>query len=78
MTSGNVYEHRLILARKLGRSLRSEETVHHIDGNRRNNSPENLQLRQGHHGKGAVLHCADCGSCNIVARPLAAAREAVS
>lgn len=38
------YEHRLVLAEKLGRPLREGETAHHIDGNRGNNSPENLEL----------------------------------
>ena len=28
-------------------------TVHHIDGNRKNNDPSNLELRYGNHGKGA-------------------------
>lgn len=58
-------EHRLVMARSLGRPLRRNETVHHIDGNKQNNDISNLQLRQGRHGKGVVLVCADCGSCNI-------------
>lgn len=62
---GYVLEHRLVLARKLGRPLLRTETVHHIDGDRSNNAPENLQLRHGKHGKHVVLCCRDCGSHNV-------------
>lgn len=65
LNTGHVLEHRLVLARKLGRPLLSAETVHHIDGDRTNNAPENLELRQGKHGKHVVLCCLDCGSRNI-------------
>lgn len=64
--AGYVLEHRIVMARKLGRPLRTAETVHHIDGNQLNNAQENLQIRHGKHGKGAVLCCGDCGSRNIV------------
>lgn len=56
-----VLEHRLVLARKLGRPLLKHETVHHKDGDRGNNHPDNLELRVGRHGKGATeVHCATC------------------
>jgi transposase-like protein len=61
-----VLEHRLVMAQKLGRPLRRSETVHHIDGDRANNSPDNLQLRQGRHGNGVALCCAQCGSTDLI------------
>ncbi len=38
------HEHRIAAEQKLGRSLYPGEVVHHIDGNKRNNRPENLMV----------------------------------
>lgn len=65
LKGGYILEHRLNLARKIGRPLLRSETVHHIDGDPSNNHPENLQLRSGRHGRGITMCCADCGSRNI-------------
>jgi hypothetical protein len=39
-----VKKHRYIMACHLGRALRPDEDVHHKDGNKQNNSIENLQI----------------------------------
>jgi len=41
---GYVMEHRLVMEEKLGRYLKPGEIVHHIDGNGKNNLPENLEV----------------------------------
>lgn len=40
------HEHRIKAEELLGRKLRRGEVVHHIDGNRRNNSLDNLMVFQ--------------------------------
>ena len=60
-----VLEHRLVMARLIGRPLMADESVHHIDGDRSNNTVGNLQLRRGQHGKHIHMRCRDCGSQNV-------------
>lgn len=65
--NGMVLEHRYVAEQALGRSLKPEEVVHHIDKDRRNNKPENLVVfatlsdhARFHHG--GVLVCQSDGT----------------
>lgn len=44
MKGGWVYEHRFVMGELLGRPLTVDESVHHKNGDRTDNRPENLEL----------------------------------
>ena len=53
--------HRKVMEEKIGRRLRSDEIVHHIDGNKLNNDPNNLELtNRSDHMK---IHKDDINKC---------------
>jgi hypothetical protein len=61
---GTRYEHRIVMEGILGRPLRREERVHHFNGDRADNRPENLDLCSSHsehlkkhHAAGSVHRC---------------------
>lgn len=41
---GYAYEHRLVAEKKIGGKLKKWEIVHHLDSNRANNEPENIEV----------------------------------
>jgi len=46
------HQHRVVMEKKLGRKLRKGEIVHHVDHNKKNNHPDNLQvMTQGEHAR---------------------------
>jgi hypothetical protein len=47
-------EHRVIMAGILGRDIREDEAVHHINKNKKDNRPENLQVML--HTEHTILH----------------------
>lgn len=69
--NGYVFEHIVVIENKLGRKLKANEHVHHIDGDKTNNDSKNLMaLKAGQHSSvtgderraNNVIPCHYCGT----------------
>lgn len=65
---GYAYEHRLVAEEMLGRRMRPQEVVHHVDGDKQNNLPKNLRVfgNRAHH---FVTHRGPNNNCQLPNEP---------
>jgi len=59
---GWVYEHIVVAEQVIGRPLNDGEIVHHLDGNKKNNRPDNIIVLSGRRCHMALHHWIDSGA----------------
>lgn len=69
--AGYIRLHRLVMEEKLGRYLEPNEVVHHIDGNRANNHPDNLEVFEDN-----ATHISETMKGKVPSSRIAAAHQA--
>lgn len=60
------HEHRVVAEQKIGRKLKRGEIVHHIDGNKSNNHPDNLEVMT--HSQHMKLHLGENKRLEVMPR----------
>ena len=79
-SDGYVFEHRLVMARYIGRPLKRNECVHHIDGCTQNNDISNLQMMtvgthaRLHKSKKIIVRAIKERMCGICGKDISAGR----